>query len=557
MRPTLHHFIGTFVALTILLGAVSPQSAQTPARPAPARPDPPRLVVLVVIDQFRGDYPDLYGQQWTHGLARLFNSGAVFPLAAYPYSNTVTCAGHATIGTGSLPRTHGMIGNTWYDPVQRRNVACAADPAAASVAFGGLTGTEHQSARALLSPTLSDELRLQSRRLPRVLSISLKARSAVGLGGHGGPGTIVLWEEDNGTWATSDAFTKTAWPEVDEYVRAHPLAAAYGQTWSRVLPESAYAFDDDGVGENAPGQWKRTFPHVLDSPSGKPDNAFISNWEHSPWSDAYIGDMAVALSARLKLGQDAGGTDMLAISFSALDLVGHEYGPRSHEVQDVLVRLDQVVGKLLDALDRSVGAGRYVLALSADHGVAPIPEQAVALGINAGRVLSTDIRAATQGVLTRLLGEGTFYGAFSETNLSLTPGTLEQLRAKPGAIDAVKTALMAVPGIAHVYGPDELAATTPTDDPILRATRLSYYPGRSGDFVMIPKPYWTIVRTGTTHGTPYGYDQHVPVLFYGAGIKPGRYLSRATPVDIAPTLAALIGVTLSHTDGRVLVDALK
>lgn len=521
-----------------------------------APPEPPRLVVLLVIDQFRGDYPEMYGHQWSRGLARLFGSGATFPLAAYPYTNTVTCPGHATIGTGTLPRTHGMIGNTWYDPAQRRNVACAADPGAASVAFGGVAGSEHQGPRALAVPAFADELRLQSRRLPRILSISLKARSAVGLGGHGGPGTMVLWEEDNGTWATSDAYTKTPWPEVDDYVRAHPVVSAYGQTWSRTLPESSYLFDDDGLAENAPGQWKRTFPHVLDSPSGKPDNAFITNWEHSPWSDAYMGDMAIALAARLKLGQE-GGTDMLAISFSALDLVGHEYGPRSHEIQDVLVRLDQVLGKLLDALDRSVGADRYVVALSADHGVAPIPEQAVALGMNAGRVLAADIRTATQNVLAKLLGEGTFYGAFSETNLSLTPGTLDQLRARPGAIDTVKAALLAIPGIARVYGPDELAATSPTDDPILRATRLSYYPGRSGDFVVIPKPYWTIVSRGTTHGTPYGYDQHVPVLFYGAGIKPGRYLSAATPVDIAPTLAALVGITLWHTDGQVLVDALK
>ena len=449
-----------------------------------------------------------------------------------------------------------MIGNTWYDPAQRRSVSCTADPAVAPVAFGGLAGSEHHSGRALMGSTLGDELRVQSRRLPRVLSISLKARSAVGLGGRGGPGTMVMWEEDNGTWATSDAYTKTPWPEVDEYVRAHPVAAAYGQTWSRTLPESAYLFEDDGLAENAPGQWKRTFPHVLDSPSGKPDNAFVTNWEHSPWSDAYMGDMAIALSTKLKLGQEPG-TDLLAISFSALDLVGHEYGPRSHEIQDVLVRLDQVVGKLLDSLDRSVGAGRYVLALSADHGVPPIPEQAAALGINAGRVSSADIRAAAQSALAKVLGEGVFYAAFGETNVYLTPGTIDLLRAKAGGIEAVKAALGAVPGIARVYGPDELAATTPTDDPILRATRLSYFPGRSGDFVLIPKPYWTIVRTGTTHGTPYGYDQDVPVLFYGAGIKPGRYLSAATPVDIAPTLAALVGITLAHTDGHVLVEALK
>ncbi len=202
-------------------------ATERPARAVSISTEPPRLVVLLVIDQFRGDYADLYGQQWSHGLARLFGSGATFPLAAYPYANTVTCSGHATIGTGLLPRTHGMIGNTWYDPASRRLPECTSDPAATSVPFGGLPGVEHHSGRALVAPTFADELRLQTRRAPTIVSISLKPRSAIGLVGRGGPRTMVLWEEDNGTWATSDAFTRTPWPEVDDYVRAHPLAAAY------------------------------------------------------------------------------------------------------------------------------------------------------------------------------------------------------------------------------------------------------------------------------------------------------------------------------------------
>ncbi len=309
------------------------------------------------------------------------------------------------------------------------------------------------------------------------------------------------------------------------------------------------------MAENAPSGWTRTFPHALQSPSGKPDKAFVSAWEHSPWSDAYIADMATALVTTLKLGQ-TGGTDMLALSFSALDLVGHEFGPRSHEVQDVMARLDVALGKLLDTLDKSVGTGRYVVALSADHGVAPIPEQATALGMSAGRLRTADLRAAAQASLAKLLGEGTFYGGFSETNLYLTPGTIEALRAHAGAVEAFKAAMTAVPGVARVYGPDELNATTPTDDAVLDAVRRGYFAGRSGDFVVIPKPYWTVVGAGTTHGTPYGYDQRVPVVFYGAGIEPGRYLTPATPVDIAPTLAAVVGLTLAETDGRVLADAL-
>jgi hypothetical protein len=167
------------VSLTVTLAGLG-LAAQTPAR----GPVPPRLVVLLVIDQFSGEYPDLYGQQWTHGLARLFNGGAVFPLAAYPYADTVTCSGHFTIGTGALPHTHGMVGDDWYDPVTKRLPECTTDPEATSVPFGGGAGTEHHSGRATMTPSFADELRLQSARLPRVLSISLKARSAIGMAGR-------------------------------------------------------------------------------------------------------------------------------------------------------------------------------------------------------------------------------------------------------------------------------------------------------------------------------------------------------------------------------------
>ncbi|HUL72963.1 MAG TPA: alkaline phosphatase family protein [Vicinamibacterales bacterium] len=538
----------TLVLVALAAGLVGPAPA--------AQSAPPRLVVLLVVDQFRGDYPETYGRQWTHGLARLFRDGAVFTHAAYPYSNTVTCAGHATIGTGALPSAHGMIGNSWYDPDSKRTILCSNDPASTSVPFGGGIGTEHQGPRSLLIPTLADELRRQARQPPQIVAISLKPRSAIGLGGHGGPGTMVLWEEDNGTWATSDAYTKTPWPVVDEYVRAHPIASAYGQVWTRLLPDSAYLYDDDAPGEASPRPWTRTFPHPLESPTGKPDATFVSAWERSPWSDAYLGDLLATLVPRLGLGRQSG-TDFLAVSFSALDLVGHEYGPRSHEVQDVMARLDIVVGMLLDTLDRVVGRDKYVLAMSADHGVAVIPEQAIALGLDAGRVRANDLRQAAQAAIAGVLGDGVYVLTYAEESLYLTPGTVDRLRGKPGALDAVKTALAASPGLARVYSADELAGTAPTDDPLLAKARLSYRPGRSGDLVVIMKPNWIVHgATGTTHGTPYEYDEHVPVVFFGAGIRRGRYDGAATPADIAPTLASLIGVTLPYASGHVLSDAL-
>jgi predicted AlkP superfamily pyrophosphatase or phosphodiesterase len=365
---------------------------------------------------------------------------------------------------------------------------------------------------------------------------------------------MVIWEEDHGVWATSDAYTKTAWPEVDSYVRAHPIAAAYGSQWERLLPVGSYWFADDGLGEASPAPWGRTFPHKFETRAGTPDNSFVSMWERSPLSDEYIAGLATSLITKVRLGQHPG-TDVLGLSFSALDVVGHEYGPRSHEVQDVMIRLDQLLGKLFAELDRQVGAGRYVVALSADHGVAPLPEQITAAGLDAGRIPLNDIRTATQSAIVKLLGDGMYYGSFAEENLFLRAGTMDRLRAMPGAIESLKQAIGAVHGIARVYGPDDLSGKVPTSDPLLEAWRSSYVAGRSGDFVIVPSPYWIVDSAGTTHGTPYGYDKRVPVVLMGAGVRAGHYLTPASPLDIAPTLAWLTGITLAHTDGHVLVDA--
>ena len=180
--------------------------------------------------------------------------------------------------------------------------------------FGGVPGSEHHSAHFLNAPTFADELRAQAVQPPRIVSVSLKARAAIGMAGHPGRDTMVVWEEDNGTWATSSAFATSPWPDVDAYAKAHPVSEAYGKPWTRLLPESAYLFSDAGVGE--PQQ--NTFPHPLTSTTGKPDNAFVTLWERSPMSDAYLAGLATTLVSKLQLGQRSG-TDMLAVSFSSLD----------------------------------------------------------------------------------------------------------------------------------------------------------------------------------------------------------------------------------------------
>lgn len=528
--------------------------AQQPARVA--RPaDAPHLLVMIVIDQFRADYVDWYGSAWTKGLRRLLDAGAVFTNAAYPYAATLTCAGHATIGTGAFPAVHGMSGNTFYDRALRRTLPCVFDADATSVAFGGGTGREHHSPRSLLAPTFGDELRRQAATAPQIVAIGEKPRTAIALGGQSAPGTIAVWEEDDGTWATSDAYARTPWPEVDRYVRAHPMKEAYGQVWSLLRPPSTYRFTDDAPGEGRPAPWGRTFPHPITSSKGTPDNEFVSAWERSPFMDEFLTGMAIDLLQARRLGLGAG-IDLLTLSLPSLDHNGHEYGPRSFEVQDVLARLDVDLGRLMDALDAQVGPN-YVLGLSSDHGVAPLPEQITADGGDAGRLSSTAIRTAVTAAIQQVLGDtGPFIAALYEDQIALVPGVLEQLRARPGGLQAVKTALTRVTGIAAAYAVDDLYS--PSTDPGVAAWRLSYVPGRSGDFLFTPKPNWIVMgTTGTTHGTLHAYDQHVPLMIFGKSIRPGHYADNATPADLAPTFAALAGVTMPRAQGRALTPAIK
>ena len=546
-----------FVVLLVLLSAIA---ASAPRGSAQA-PGSPRLIVLVVVDQLRQDYLSRHRQALTGGLGRLLDRGAVFSEAAYPYLNTVTCAGHSTIGTGTLPYRHGMILNAWYDRAAGASTSCTADAAERTFGVNGTTAAGH-SARRLLAGTLADRVRAS---FGQVVSISQKARSAIGMAGHGGD--VVLWFDERGDWVTSSAFAPAPPPFVREFVAGHPMAADYGKVWERTLPLPEYTGVDDAAGEKPPAGWTTTFPHALAAPSGKPDPAFYSLWARSPFADEYLGRMAAAAVDAFRLGRGAQ-TDLLAVSFSALDLAGHAFGPESHEVQDLVLRLDRTLGLLLDHLDRSVGRDGYVLALSADHGVSGIPEQTP----GAGRHSAADVRAAIDAALTPIFGpppapRGTgvtaspakpsymAYNAYTDTYLA--DGIMDRLRKDRRALEAVLNALRALPGIAHAFSGDELTRPGARDhrDPVKRAAALSYHPGRSGDLIIAPKPNWILSSSAATHGTLHDYDSRVPVIFYGRGVARGTFSAAATPADIAPTLAALAGVAFTAADGRILSPA--
>jgi predicted AlkP superfamily pyrophosphatase or phosphodiesterase len=565
--PLIVAILGVFISARSLQGQTpaTPSAKSAPTRKPSAQhlktPSArPKLVVLLVVDQMRGDYVDKFLHQWTGGLRRLVDEGAWFREAAYPYATTETCVGHATISTGSFPASHGMVTNTWWDRDSRKTVTCTADPNAKNSGYAGVTAKGGDSAWRMEIPSFAEELKFQTNGATRVVTFSLKARAAITMAGH--KADAVTWA-DAGGWVTSSVYG--AMPFIDQYAKAHPVKDDYGKTWIPALPRNSYWYDEKSTGSVPPEGWDLTFPHPLRGKAAgdTPDAAYYEQWASSPFSDTYLTKFAENAVDSLGLGQ-GGGIDFLAISFSALDYVGHAFGPRSWEIQDILVRLDGDLAELLAHLDKRVGPGNYVVALSADHGAVPTPEDMQKTGADAGTFRLPELQERLEKALEPFGFPTPAIAQITTGEVYFAPNVYEKLRENDKAMRAVIDAALAEPGVAAVFRAEQVQNRPATQSSIQAAVANGYFPDRSGDLFIIPKPYWFMDRSpankarsyGTSHSTPYNYDQHVPILFMGFGIRHGEYFGAVTPADIAPTLAALCGITLATRDGHPLAQAL-
>ena len=513
------------------------------AVPVQTPPSSPRLVVLLVVDQMRSDYVTRFQQDWTRGLKRIVTEGAWYSNAAYPYQVTVTCPGHATIATGAFPRSHGVFSNLWFDRASGRGVTCTDDRTHKNIGyFEGATGGD--SPVNLRLPTLADELRRQ--RGARVVSMALKARSAIMMAGHGGQ-SVTWFSTSRLGFETSSAFADSPVRNVKAFLDANPIDRDFGRVWDRLLPLAHYPMTDAGEGENPPRGWMATFPHALRAD----DPAVRDQWELSPYADEYLARMALALVDAEQLGQRQA-TDVLAIGFSSPDLVGHAFGPHSQEVQDMYLRLDQTIGTLFDALDAKVGRGRYVVGFGSDHGVADMPEQVWSAGQDAGRLSSGRLTSIVDAAMQAAFGPGNYVARLGTNDLYFEPKVYEKLQGNATAMGQIVKTILSQPGIAAVFRSEELRDPASLKDPRRRAAALSYVEGASGDLRLALKPGWMFAAAGTTHGSHNPLDQRVPVIVMGPGVKPGEYAEPATPADIAPTLAALVGIPLASAEGQVL-----
>jgi hypothetical protein len=540
-----------------VLVAASGSAAESPS-PSSSPAEPPRLAVVIAVDQFRADYLERFRPHFVAGgFRRLLEQGTVYADAHHRHAMTATAPGHSTILTGVHANIHGIIANEWYDPAAGRPVGSIEDPAAPLVGAppqtvrlpGGALGTDlTASPRRLLAATVGDQLKLRYGAHSHVIALANKDRGGIFLAGR--MADAVYWFHQ-GQIVTS-RYYRDALPEwVAQFNATNPINRRFGQTWDRLLDASLYDAiqgPDVAAGEESRHGLGITFPRKIDGGQPALGNEFHNAYRLDPHNSEVLGQLAQRAVIAEKLGRDAV-PDLLCLAFSQLDYCGHSFGPDSHEIMDSVLRLDHALADFFTFLDSEIGAGRYVIVLTADHGVSPLPERVAALKgeIPAGRIDYPALNRDVESALTAKFGappDGAAWTVRDSYGYRLVPATLAARSVSSSdAQQIVKTVLQNSPQVAFAFTRDELlGAASPTAN-YLTAWRLSWHAARSQDVVFSPKPYF-VDRSpaGTNHGTPYDYDTHVPLLWFGPGI-PARIDTHRVGTDaIAPTLSALLGI---------------
>ncbi len=480
----------------------------------------PKLVVAIAVDQFRYDYLTRFRKEYTAGFDRLLTKGAVFTTARYEQFPTVTAIGHSTFMSGATPSISGIVGNDWFDRDSGKQVTSVADENVKTLGGAGEGGA---SPRRLLVSTLGDEMRIADGQA-RVIGVSLKDRSAILPAGHMANGAY-WFDGKSGNFVSSSFYFPDLPGWVKDFNAGHPADKYAGSDWM------GHKF---GSGEQ-----------------------LYAKVPASPWGNELIEAFAERAIQSEQLGQRAV-TDLLTVSFSSNDYIGHELGPDSPEVRDISIRTDRVLGKLFGFLEQKVGMQNVLIVLTADHGVAPLPETSAQRKMPGGRMPPGIIQSTVQNALTQKYGAGKWISSPSEHSLYLNWELIKEKKLDRAEVDRVAAdSLQSLPHIFRVYTRERLMNGGTLEDHVGRLVMNGFYVRRGADVYVLLEPYWLFSQKGTTHGTTFNYDTHVPVMFMGPGIKPGRYNQSIAINDIAPTLAVLLGVEMpSGSVGRVLTEIL-
>ncbi|WP_425392350.1 alkaline phosphatase PafA [Ekhidna sp.] len=512
----------------------------------------PRLVVGIVVDQMRYDYISRFYEDFEEGgFKRLINDGFLFRNAHYDYMPTKTGPGHASIYTGTTPSRHGIIGNDWYATSINQKINCVYDSAASVV--GGESNGE-VSPRNVNATTITDELRLFYNFNSKVVGVSLKDRGAAIPAGHNPTGAY-WYDLKSGNIITSTYYRNELPEWVKNYNSKNRPLVFLSKKWTLFKDEGSYnesIADDNPYEQELRKGMGVSFPHDL--PKFKNDMSLL---KYTPFTNTMIKEVSMEAVTGEELGQDTI-PDFLTVSFSATDDVGHRFGPRSKEIQDTYLRLDNDISELLSFLDESVGEGNYTVFLSADHGATDVPSYMYKNKMPGGYHNNGYIKSMLGDKLTDTFGDGEWVEYLINEQVYLNKALIEK---KKLSLDEVKQvvidALMEEDFIVDAIDADEVKMRMYTD-PMLARLQNGYHNKRSGDILYILTPStlndaWG--RQGTDHRTPYTYDTHIPIIFYGAGIKTGSSVRKVAITDIAPTLSMLLNISLpSMADGEPLAE---
>lgn len=514
---------------------------------------PPKLVVAILVDQLRYDYLERFHDQFGEGGFRLLmDKGAFLANAHYDYMPTITGPGHASFLSGAPPSVHGIISNQWFDPRTGAGVNCVSDPTVKGVGADDESG--RRSPRNFIGSNLADEMRLRFQ--SKVIGVSHKDRGAILPAGKK-PAGAYWFHSGSGNFITSTYYREDL-PDWVNTFNERKLPAGYiGQTWERLLDPALYQWPDEAAGEGRlDGEDTVTFDHHIVASEKEGFEPIIP----TPFGNELLLQFALAALDGEQLGKGAG-PDLLSISFSSTDYAGHRFGPYSQEAQDIVLRLDLQLAELFKQIDQRIGLANVQIVLTADHGVAPTPEFAAAQGLEGRRVDPVAQMRDLLGKLSGRFGPGVFLRTprITDGNLYFDHKALrERNLLEEDLADFIREWALESGDYQAAYSRRQILEGRAPGDLGSRVIK-GYHSGRSGDIVLVGAPYvlFSAGDSGTTHGTPYTYDTHIPVLFYGAAYRPGRYADEFHITDIAPTLCAALRMNEpSGSVGKPLVAIL-
>ncbi len=493
----------------------------------------PKLVLILIIDQFRADYLErAYDQFSPNGFRMLMDRGAWFSSCYYDYANTLTAPGHATLLTGSYSSGHGIFTNEWWDPTKKKVVAAVADDTTRIVGVAG--GGAGASPRNLLTDTLGDELKLATDGKARVFTTSLKDRSAVFTAGFSADGAYWM-DPKTGAWVTSSFYRDTL-PDWVQRFNAEKRAEKY---WNR--------------------EWKDASGRVLRNTNRTANGDFTEIVGATPYGIDYQFEFARELITNEKLGSGPA-TDLLVISLSEQDLIGHKLGPNAPEVQQFLIETDRRLADFFAFLGRQIGLANVWIAFSADHGISPLPEFAQKLRLPASQFGNAELRSKVNAALAGRLSGGRpadYVAEMQWPRVFLSADAFAPLKISEADAERTVGETLLQFGMRTYFTKSQLARGDAPPSALGRRYLNSYSP-HSGWYVLgVPQAFKIPASSGATHGSPFRYDAHVPLAFYGLPFRAGQYRTAAEPVDLAVTLASLLGINPpAAAQGRVLTEAL-